>query len=42
MSEKYAKESVVAVGPDSSSRVFVLSEIANLTPTYFLHLRLYR
>jgi exo-1,4-beta-D-glucosaminidase len=40
MSEKYAKELAADVGPDSSTRVFVLPEIQNLTPTYFLQLRL--
>jgi exo-1,4-beta-D-glucosaminidase len=40
MSEKYAKERVLDVGPDSSTRVFVLPEIPHLTPVYFLHLRL--
>jgi exo-1,4-beta-D-glucosaminidase len=40
MSEKYAKELAVDVGPDSSTRVFVLPEIQDLTPTYFLQLRL--
>ena len=40
MSEVYAKERVVDVGPDSSTRVFALPEIPHLTPVYFLHLRL--
>ncbi len=40
MSERYANERVVDVGPDSSTRAFVLPEIPNLTPTYFLRLRL--
>jgi len=40
MSERYAKERIVDVEPDSSTRVFVLPEIANLTPTYFLRLNL--
>ena len=40
MTERYAKELVLDVGPDSSTRVFVLPEIARLTPVHFLHLRL--
>jgi len=40
MSERYAKERIVDAEPDSSTRVFVLPEIANLTPTYFLRLNL--
>ncbi len=40
MSERYAKELAVDVGPDSSTRVFTLPEVSNLTPAYFLRLYL--
>ncbi|HYK88280.1 MAG TPA: beta galactosidase jelly roll domain-containing protein [Acidobacteriota bacterium] len=40
MSERYARAVVVDVGPDSSTRVFSLPQIQDLTPTYFLRLRL--
>jgi exo-1,4-beta-D-glucosaminidase len=40
MSERYAKERILDVEPDSSTRVFSLPAIQNLTPTYFLRLQL--
>jgi exo-1,4-beta-D-glucosaminidase len=40
MAEKFSKEQVVDVGPDSSTRVFTLPELKGLTSTYFVTLRM--
>jgi exo-1,4-beta-D-glucosaminidase len=40
MTERFSREATVDVGPDSSTRVFALPEIAGLSPTYFVSLRL--
>jgi exo-1,4-beta-D-glucosaminidase len=40
MKDKFSKEADVSVGPDSSTRVFTLPDIANLSTTYFVTLAL--
>jgi exo-1,4-beta-D-glucosaminidase len=40
MSEKFSKELVVDVEPDSSTRLFSLAEVSGLTAAYFLRLHL--
>ncbi|MGA2572234.1 MAG: sugar-binding domain-containing protein [Terracidiphilus sp.] len=40
MTEKYSKEATLAVGEDSSTRVFTLPEITGLSGMYFVDLRL--
>jgi len=40
MTEKFSRESVVDVGPDSSIRAFTLPELNRLSSTYFVSLRL--
>jgi len=40
MAEKFSRKAMVDAGPDSSTRVFTLPEVAGLTSTYFLSLRL--
>jgi exo-1,4-beta-D-glucosaminidase len=40
MTEKFAKQIMVSVGEDSSTRVFTLPEIEGLQGTYFLDLRI--
>ena len=40
MTEKYSKEVTLAVGEDSSTRVFTLPEMEGLSGTYFVDLRL--
>jgi exo-1,4-beta-D-glucosaminidase len=40
MSEKFSKDIAVNIGPDSSTRVFTLPQIAGLSTTYFVRLTL--
>jgi len=40
MREKFAKQAALDVGPDSSTRVFTLPEITDLSSTYFVDLKL--
>jgi exo-1,4-beta-D-glucosaminidase len=40
MTQKFAKEATLDVGPDSSTRVFTLPEITGDSPTYFVELKL--
>src|SRR5208337_29052 len=40
MTEKFAKQTTLDVGPDSSTSAFTLPEISGLSGTYFLDLRL--
>ena len=40
MTEKFSKEAVLNIGPDSSTRVFTLPSINELSPTYFVSLTL--
>jgi exo-1,4-beta-D-glucosaminidase len=40
MTRKFSKEADISVGPDSSTRVFVLPSIQNLSTTYFVSLTL--
>jgi exo-1,4-beta-D-glucosaminidase len=40
LTEKFSKEAVLDVTPDSSTRVFVIPEIQGLTTTYFVRLTL--
>jgi exo-1,4-beta-D-glucosaminidase len=40
MTEKFSREAVLEAAPDSSTRVFVIPEIAGLTATYFVRLAL--
>jgi exo-1,4-beta-D-glucosaminidase len=40
MSEKFSKEAVLSIGPDSSTRAFALPAIDGLSPTYFVSLTL--
>ena len=40
MTEKYSKEATLAVGEDSSTRVFTLPEVEGLSRMYFVDLRL--
>jgi exo-1,4-beta-D-glucosaminidase len=40
MSEKFTKDAVLDVEPDSSTTAFLIPEIADLSPTYFLVLQL--
>jgi len=40
MTEKFAKEAIADIGPDSSARIFTIPDIAGLTATYFVALSL--
>jgi exo-1,4-beta-D-glucosaminidase len=40
LSEKFAREMPVDMAPDSTGRVFTIPELAGLSPTYFVDLRL--
>jgi exo-1,4-beta-D-glucosaminidase len=40
MSEKFAKDTTLDVGPDSSTKVLSIPEIDSLSPTYFVRLEL--
>jgi exo-1,4-beta-D-glucosaminidase len=40
MSEKFTKDAVLDVEPDSSTTAFLIPDVADLSPTYFLVLRL--
>jgi exo-1,4-beta-D-glucosaminidase len=40
MSEKFSKDAQVSVGPDSSTRVFALPAVPDLSATYFVNLTL--
>jgi exo-1,4-beta-D-glucosaminidase len=40
MTEKFSREATLDVGPDSSTRVFILPELDGLSSTYFVNLRL--
>ena len=40
MTEKFSKEAVLNIGPDSSTRAFTLPAINGLSPTYFVSLTL--
>jgi exo-1,4-beta-D-glucosaminidase len=40
MTEKFSRETTLDVGPDSTTRVFILPELDGLSSTYFVNLRL--
>jgi exo-1,4-beta-D-glucosaminidase len=40
MTEKFSQENTVSAGPDSTAKIFTLPDVAGLSPTYFLVLRL--
>ena len=40
MTEKFTQSNTVDAGPDSTTKIFALPDVAGLSPTYFLSLRL--
>jgi exo-1,4-beta-D-glucosaminidase len=40
MTEKFTQSNSVDAGPDSTTKIFALPDVAGLSPTYFLSLRL--